>query len=806
MKPLPPFSFLIAFTSLPLICFVLSLSCSDRTAPGKPSSAPQSPVDSLDAGSSIAGDSATATGDSGSEDTGAGGSIDSGGGGGDAVATDVAIVDGGLQDASACASPSVVDPFSMSIAGSWDFIPTGQAATKIQVPGGGWVKQGFTMASATYQTRITIPNSGAPQTTLFEFGAINHQATLSVDGVVVATNTTSFTPSVFDVSKFVRPGQQHLISLFVKGRNALKNSAGKDTVPAAADWSAYVPQGIFRSAMVRVYPDVYISDAFVRTSPSSDSLSYDVSVTNSGAVSRQVTLSGAIDSWNCDPFHYPTIPSVQMTVAAGATQTTTIGAITWGLGSASYWWPNVPYQPGYKAKLHNLRIGLSDATKVLQTHVVRFGFRGIEQRQADSQHAFYDLNGIRVNFRGDSLQGVDYDSINNGAGFGDAYDTFAGFLPPSPQNPGFPQAIRNYQRLNYNVIRIHQELASPYMLEVADELGQMIIDETAIRGTDGQDFVTGHDNMVRHAQALVLRDRNHPSVVRYSQSNEENLSSTDSIPFATDLYNAITALDSTRPVSADLGGNGRAYDAIVHTNFSTYGHYITGLGLYSDDVAARTDRPFGQGELIWPSDVTRQGMMWFATSTMSMRAKDASEIRPYTLLSAWASVIPGVTTAMMRLEPTYPQRVVNPPLFGEDNLLDPWSHPTIMRIQRAFNPVLVADPAYWEPNKMSNARGDWPISVPVVARGVDLARNLLVFNDTFIGTHITVVWEVHSDAPAGPMGSSGTFAVDVPNGSRTTQAITVRTPTTGTTFYLVLRAQKDGLAVFEDTAQAFTLN
>jgi hypothetical protein len=73
-----------------------------------------------------------------------------------------------------------------------------------------------------------------------------------------------------------------------------------------------------------------------------------------------------------------------------------------------------------------------------------------------------------------------------------------------------------------------------------------------------------------------------------------------------------------------------------------------------------------------------------------MRAKNASDIRPYTLLSGWASVVPGVTTAMMRLEPSS-LGSLNPPLYGEDNLPDPWSNPILTRIQRAFDPVLVAD-------------------------------------------------------------------------------------------------------------------
>jgi hypothetical protein len=424
----------------------------------------------------------------------------------------------------------------------------------------------------------------------------------------------------------------------------------------------------------------------------------------------------------------------------------------------------------------------------------------------DPQHAYYFLNGVRVNVRGDSLQGADYDSIDNGSGLGDAYDTLPGFLPPSLQNPGFPQAIRNYQRLNYNVIRIHQEPAAPYMLDVADELGQMIIDETGIRGTDGQDFATGHDNMIGHTRALVLRDRNHPSVVRYSQSNEENLSPTDSLQFATELYNAITALDPTRPVSADVSGAGRVYDALVRPNFSVYGHYLNGLGVYTDEVGARPDRPFGQGEFIWPNDVTRQGMMWFATASMSMRAKNASDIRPYTLLSAWASVIPGVSRAMMRLEPTYPAGVINTPLFGEDNLPDPWNHPIIMRIQRAYNPVLVADQAYWETNKMSNANGDWPVAVPAALRDVDLPRTLLVFNDTFAGTGVEINWEVRPETLDAAPSSTGMMTIDVPLGSVVTRPITLHTPAAGTRFYLVLRAQKNGVTVFEDAAESFTLN
>ena len=145
------------------------------------------------------------------------------------------------------------------------------------------------------------------------------------------------------------------------------------------------------------------------------------------------------------------------------------------------------------------------------------------------------------------------------------------------------------------------------------------------------------------------------------------------------------------------------------------------------------------------------------------------------------------------------------PVFGEDNLPDPWSSQIIRRVQHGFSAVLVADKDYWEANKMSNANGDWPSSVPAITKGATRTTNLLIFNDTFSGTTVNVTWEVHSDSATGTIGSSGTLAVDVPLGSMATKSITMTAPTSGTKCYLVLRAQKSGTTVFEETDESFTL-
>ncbi len=262
-----------------------------------------------------------------------------------------------------------------------------------------------------------------------------------------------------------------------------------------------------------------------------------------------------------------------------------------------------------------------------------------------------------------------------------------------------------YQRLNYNVVRIHQEPASPYMLDVADEMGLMIIDETAIRGSNNtQDFVAGHDNMVNHARALVLRDRNHPAVIRWSQANEPTGSTFDSEQFEQDLYAAMNGSDGTRPISVDagVGASPNHYPGMTYANFNLVPHYLDGFGHYGESLWSGTGRPVGEGEYIWPACSTKQGFEWFATATAAKRGKDASDLRPYTLLSAWAGVVPGVKTTDFTPEEG------GHPVYGADNLTDPWSNPQIQRIQAAFNPIAAIDLPYWSASGASDANGDLP--------------------------------------------------------------------------------------------------
>ena len=209
---------------------------------------------------------------------------------------------------------------SVNLAGTWDFPPvtdtvctgggpfgtttgpmtcvdspaSGQETT-IQVPGGGWLKQGWTdLSRAVYSRTIDVPNVGRRPGHPAEFRRDQPPGDAS-GGRTDRRHAGDLLhdSSVFDISAFVRPGGRHLIEVTVEGRKALVGPDGRYTVPEGASWSDDVAQGIFRSADLEVFPAVHISDTVVRTSVTDRQLSYDVYVTNATARAQDVILGAS---------------------------------------------------------------------------------------------------------------------------------------------------------------------------------------------------------------------------------------------------------------------------------------------------------------------------------------------------------------------------------------------------------------------------------------------------------------------------------------------------------------------------------
>ncbi|GAB2811801.1 RICIN domain-containing protein [Lentzea nigeriaca] len=240
---------------------------------------------------------------------------------------------------------------------------------------------------------------------------------------------------------------------------------------------------------------------------------------------------------------------------------------------------------------------------------------------------------------------------------------------------------------------------------------------------------------------------------------------------------------------------------MTQANFNLIPHYLDGTGRYGEQTWSVAGRPDGEGEYIWPACSSKQGFEWFATATAAKRGKDTSDLRPYTLLSAWASVIPGVRTTDFTPEEG------GRPVYGVDNLPDPWSNAQIQRVQAGFNPIAAIDLPYWSASGVSDGNGSFPLpsAVPGVAGNTRVDRNITVFNDDFTGTAVDFAWSARLDSPTGAVIASGSTTLTIPLGSRVAQPVSFTTPASGSRVYLVLSTGKSGVTTFTDTAEYFTL-
>jgi beta-glucuronidase len=89
------------------------------------------------------------------------------------------------------------------------------------------------------------------------------------------------------------------------------------------------------------------------------------------------------------------------------------------------------------------------------------------------------------------------------------------------------------------------------MMELADRLGFLVIDETPAVGLYfRQESLERLRTLCRqYVQELIGRDKNHPCVMMWSLANEPHSERPEAKPFFQELYDLAKALDPTRPVT-----------------------------------------------------------------------------------------------------------------------------------------------------------------------------------------------------------------------------------------------------------------
>jgi len=673
---------------------------------------------------------------------------------------------------------------SSSAGYNWELRPENGAWQSVKVPEGGWKTQGFKCDAGTYRTHVRVPAFATGHVVRLAFAAVNFGAVVLAGPdeshlQKVAEHLNGWMPFTADITAVATAGSELLVEVEVKGREKYRLANGRFAVAEGASWSADVADGILRGVELQVLPRIHVEDVHIVTTRNPDLLTITVSVSNADDRPQEVNISGGLQSWNKSFNQYPKVQPATATIPAHGTVSVSMPPIVWPLGLKSYWWPNVPYRPGYKAQLHTLSLQLYASGHAIESNATRFGFR---EFRAVGNH--YELNGVHVNLRGDNQQEANFGT--------DAYGVKSGFGRPTETNGGWPEAVNNLLRLNFNVMRIHQIPATPYMLDVADEEGLMLVGESPLRGSEGgqEDWKAGHDSMLAMDREMVFRDRNHPSIVLWSAANEWPEPIQEAVA-------AIDLVDGTRPIIAD-GVNEDLGHGIINMQ-----HYVNDLGgLPLTGGAARLDRPYGETEAIWDADNTLQGFAWMATTIRLRRAKGNADLRNYVLNNAWPNYVPGESPATERLEREVKKRGAPANWSILPAITDPWTNPNIKLIQQCYAPVAVADLEFDLLNAASDKNGDWPVVKPELHAGKLVMRTLTVFNDDLAGKLVTVEWVTRT--PSGVLGR-GTIPVLVPLGEQRSVKIAFRAPTDSGDLVLAVQAWKDGVKRFSEDRMVFKI-
>ncbi|KAB2638259.1 MAG: glycoside hydrolase family 2 protein [Verrucomicrobia bacterium] len=370
--------------------------------------------------------------------------------------------------------------------------------------GSGWYRKHFTLAAAPANEQVRI-----------QFDGVYMNADVWVNGQLLGNHPYGYTGFGYDLTKYLRPGGDNVIAVEVK--NLGSNSR----------W--YAGSGIYRHVRLIRSGEVHVPQwgTFITTpevSAKKALLRLRTQVTNVSANSAPVQLRTKI--LTSDGRLIATGEATK-DVAAAATEEfdQQISVANPGLWSLE------------KPLMHTAVCEVMVKGKVVDSVRLPFGIRSIT---FDSKDGF-KLNGESMKLKGSCMH---HDNGPLGAA---AYDD-AEF-----------RRVRLTKAAGFNAIRCAHNPPSEAFLNACDQLGVLVMDEAfdCWKGGKNSDDYGRYftEWWQRDVDSMLLRDRNHPSVIMWSIGNE--IPGNDSAPVAAIahmLAERVRQLDPTRPVTSGIQG------------------------------------------------------------------------------------------------------------------------------------------------------------------------------------------------------------------------------------------------------------
>ncbi len=380
-----------------------------------------------------------------------------------------------------------------------------------------WLHGFLSVQPAVYRKTILIPPSEKGKRLWLEFDGVFSNSRYWLNGREIGSQYSGYTRSRFDITDAADCGGSNMLVVQVDPR---------------FDGWWYEGGGIYRHVRLVMVDPIHIAPDGVFVAPTvadpGDGLYADATVlantdiANSGPREIAATvLSEILDDKN----RIVATASLALGVSAGASVKTTQSI---PVVKATLWSTTNPY-------LYRLRSTVSVAGKTVDQVTTNFGVRHL---RFDANRGFF-LNGKHL-----KMQGVNMHQDHAGVGVA---------MPDRL----FTWRLERLKEMGCNAIRLSHNPVTPYLLDECDRMGFLVIAENRHLGDTYLDQALKDTPAVEHRDlsALVIRDRNHPSIILWSLCNEQWIQgSPEAGVMACAMKQRVKELDPTRPVSAAMNG------------------------------------------------------------------------------------------------------------------------------------------------------------------------------------------------------------------------------------------------------------
>jgi beta-galactosidase len=427
--------------------------------------------------------------------------------------------------------PQVIGPFDANA----DPVPD-----NIVNYGGHWVapggrSQGYTVAgTGWYRKHFTVPDllggargSGDGQRAELRFDGVYGRADVWLNGVHLGFHPYGYTSFAYDLTPHLNPGGENVLAVRV-------DNSGK-----TSRW--YSGSGIYRHTWLTVTGPVRIPlwGTYVTTPVVDEGQSVahvEVQVANFGAAAAASVRMTVLDPRGR---RVVTQTTPAQTVNTGATQTYAADLVITG---AALWSPEDPslYQVGAEVLLDG---------EVADDVRTTFGIRSLEWNGMDG----FLLNGKQVKL----LAGcIHHDH---------------GPLGAMALDRSEERVIETLKAAGFNAIRASHNPRAPYMLEVCDRLGMLVWDEFSDVWDVGK-LPDDYSNYFpqywqQDLTSMILRDRNHASVIIWSLGNEIP---SDPNNYGPRLKALVQSLDNTRAITVGGTPGSESYEDVLDIHYGNW--------------------------------------------------------------------------------------------------------------------------------------------------------------------------------------------------------------------------------------------